>query len=246
MSRHVWAQSELKWDGFEPKAYVLDNEKIWKLQLTNASSKEQMTIGGIVEAFRGQKVELDDNLIELEIKSESRALVVKGPSFHQDLLKRLYWFSDHGVSPFDVRWFYYDSDSVRDDPHEAYFFFLVADHKILDERVMLSDHPESGFDPTVLMSASNPELSIWRKEPQWDGANDRLWYRKFYTETRTGGLMVLRPDEPVLYHYPEGRSKAGGRIEGWLSEIRGILARIKFAIWALVALTVLQIFLRWK
>jgi len=32
-------------------------------------------------------------------------------------------------------------------------------------------------------------------------------YRKFYTETRTGQLMVLRPDEPILYNYPRPQTQ---------------------------------------
>jgi len=32
-------------------------------------------------------------------------------------------------------------------------------------------------------------------------ATERFWYRKFYTETMKGQLMVLRPDEPLLYFF---------------------------------------------
>jgi hypothetical protein len=35
----------------------------------------------------------------------------------------------------------------------------------------------------------------------------RYWYRKFYSETMVGNLTVLRPDEPILYHYDRTTSK---------------------------------------
>ena len=35
-----------------------------------------------------------------------------------------------------------------------------------------------------------------------------FWYRKFYSETRTGQLMVLRPDEPILYYYERPQAPA--------------------------------------
>jgi hypothetical protein len=46
---------------------------------------------------------------------------------------------------------------------------------------------------------------IWCDEPDWDVAQAKFWYRKFYSETRTGQLMWLRPDNPVLFFY-EGRT----------------------------------------
>jgi len=34
---------------------------------------------------------------------------------------------------------------------------------------------------------------IWGDEADWDEAETRYWYRKFYTETRTGQLMLCVP-----------------------------------------------------
>jgi hypothetical protein len=244
MSRHVWGQPELKWDGFEPKPYVLDFDKVEKLQLKNAGSEEELTVGNILAKFQGQKVEVDDQILELVLKSPTGELVIKGPHFHRDILAHLYKFADQGVSPFDVRWFYYDSDSCREDPQSAYYFFLVGGNKILDERVTLSDAIGNGFDPSVLEPAYDPTTAVWFGERAWHEANTKLWYRKFYTETRTGELMVLRTDAPELYHYSAGRAGVG--LEGWLSDIRRALSGIKLAIWVLVALSVLQLWLRWK
>lgn len=48
---------------------------------------------------------------------------------------------------------------------------------------------------------------IWHSHPYFDEAVERYWYRKFYTETTTGQLMVLRPDEPILYHYERPQTR---------------------------------------
>jgi len=42
---------------------------------------------------------------------------------------------------------------------------------------------------------------VWGDEADWDEANTRYWYRRFYTETRTGQLMALRSDDPRLFYY---------------------------------------------
>ena len=52
---------------------------------------------------------------------------------------------------------------------------------------------------------------IWRNDSHWREAWARFWYRKFYTETRTGQLMVLRPDEPTLYQFPRSQVRDIGR-----------------------------------
>ena len=51
-------------------------------------------------------------------------------------------------------------------------------------------------DPRVLMKYRVDDEPIWRSEPYEREAWEAYWYRKFYTETLTGQLMVLRPDEP--------------------------------------------------
>ncbi len=244
MVPYVWAKPELKWDGFEPHAYFLDMENVWKLPLKIKSTGEPTTIGAVVEGFKDQKVETDDPVLDLTLKSESREVIVSGPHTHLVLVKLLYRFADSGVSPFDVRWFYFDCDNCREDPQTSYGFFLVAQDKIIDEHFTLSDWHNNGFDPAILSGyQSGP---TWFHEPHWDEANDRFWYRKFYTETRTGQLMVLRPDEPTLFHYPEGRYRSVGGIEGWLGEIHRLVRGMRIAIWILVAIAVLELFLHWR
>jgi hypothetical protein len=90
-----------------------------------------------------------------------------------------------------------------DDPHDAYTFFVVYNDRIVRERMSLFDSHDSGFNPSIF--AYDDRHDVWENDTAWRDASDRFWYRRFYQETRTGQLMVLRSDAPELYHLPEGR-----------------------------------------
>ncbi len=83
---NVWAKPELKWKGFAPCSYSLDMKRVWELPLKNDSTNEQTTIGAVVEKFRGQKVDVDDGLVSVTLKSQSQETVVSGPTVHLKLL----------------------------------------------------------------------------------------------------------------------------------------------------------------
>jgi hypothetical protein len=79
----------------------------------------------------------------------------------------------------------------------------VHGQKVVSERVTFSDSPGYELDPSVFERVDDlSELCLGDKG--WRDAEVRFWYRKFYRETVTGQLMVLRSDEPLLFHYPEG------------------------------------------
>lgn len=243
--KHVWAKPGLEWSGFEPSSYFLDTQKVWTLPLTKVPSGDITTVGEIIAAFRGRSAAIEDRSFDLVIKSESQEITVKGPHVHRKMLELLYWLADRNVSPFDVRWFYFDSDTCRKDPQEIYRFFLVAADQIIDESYRLSDWHDNGFDPSLL-TPSKDDDPLWNDSESWRESNERFWYRKFYQETRTGQLMVLRPDQPPLYFYPEGRANVAGGIEAWLADLRRLLSGIRFALWLLVVLVAIEIILRWK
>jgi hypothetical protein len=137
-------------------------------------------------------------------------VVFKGPPFNLDMLRELLSLKNEGVEPFRCRWFWYDYDSCREDPQSRYDFFVVCDDKIVRENASFADYTDSGFDPSVLEGADESD-SVWFNDSHWCEARTRFWYRKFYTETRTGQLMVLRPDEPILYHYERLQTGDTGR-----------------------------------
>jgi len=243
--KHVWAKPELKWDGFEPLSYVLDTKKVWTLPLTKVPGGDITTVGDITAALRGQDVAIENRTLDLVLKSESQEIIVTGPQFHLQMLELLHWFADRNISSFSVQWFYFDSDTCRKDPQEMYRFFLVAGAQIIDESYGLSDWHDNGFDPFLLMASKDYD-PIWSDTEYWRQANDRFWYRKFYQETRTGQLMVLRPDEPTLYFYPEGRANVAGGTQAWLAELRQMLSGIRFGLWLLIVLVAIEIILRLK
>jgi hypothetical protein len=97
-------------------------------------------------------------------------------------------------------WFYYDHDWSRD-ADECYVFFAVHDNKIVLESCHFSSE-----EPLILQQDKDDD-PIWHSHPGFDEAVTRYWYRKFYSETMVGGLMVLRPDEPILYYYDRATAK---------------------------------------
>jgi hypothetical protein len=70
----------------------------------------------------------------------------------------------------------------------------------------------------------------------------RYWYRKFYTETRIGQLMVLRPDDPQLFFY----ERAGSDVMGGIGVLQRSLLRIKFVLWILVIISMIDLVIHWR
>jgi|SRR5579872_107771 len=209
MKKHIWANPTTEWEGFRFAAYSLDSEKVWALPLTRKCPKNEKieqirtTVGEILANLADQRFEVDQSYrlkrFGVGVTIENEELEFNGPSFNYNVLKELLQLKKDGVEPFSALWFWYDSDSCLDDPHERYSFFVVYDDKIVRERISFSDYDESGFDPAIFKSEDSGW--IWLNDSDWWEATTRFWYRKFYGETRTGQLMVLRPDEPILYHY---------------------------------------------
>src|SRR6185437_2818210 len=74
-------------------------------------------------------------------------------------------------------------------------FFAVHEGKIVDESCSLSS------TEALILKRREDDEPIWHSKPHFDEAWETYCYRKFYAETVTGQLMVLRPDEPILYNY---------------------------------------------
>jgi hypothetical protein len=109
-------------------------------------------------------------------------------------MRELVGFMREGIDPHGVIWFYYAHDWSRD-ADEIQTFFVVHDGKIIRESCNFGS-----AEPLVLKRETDDD-PIWRSHEYFNEAFERYWYRRFYTETLTGQLMVLRPDEPILYHY---------------------------------------------
>jgi len=98
-----------------------------------------------------------------------------------------------GMPPGEVTWFYYDFDWSQD-ADVSHDFFVVHRGEVVLEFCNFSSE-----DPRIL-NRKHDDNPIWHSRPYFDEAFERYWYRKFYSETVTGQLMVLRPDEPTLFH----------------------------------------------
>ncbi len=117
-----------------------------------------------------------------------------GELFVLQILCDLIGLHKEGIDPYRATWFYYEHDWSRDGDL-LHKFFVVHDGKIASEYFSLGQ----GY-PRVLAINKDDE-PIWHSWSYTHTASEIYWYRKFYTETLTGQLMVLRPDEPILYHF---------------------------------------------
>ena len=86
------------------------------------------------------------------------------------------------------------------------------------------------------------QCATWGDEADWHEADTRYWYRKFYTETRTGQLMALRPDEPQLFFYEE----TGPDVMGAIEVLNQSLVTIRLLLWALVIVSVINLVVHWR
>jgi hypothetical protein len=257
--KHTRAHPEKPWEGFHATRYRLAS-RVTDLPLSHVIATQDgrqkevpITLGAaLVEGgWSGEpskvavrQVESDHIvggpiLFGTKVTTETGEVVFGGASFSRELLEILLDLAQAGINGFEVSWFWHDSDWSVDS--DVYSFFLVHDNSIVRERVCLFDSHDSGFDPTVLQSDDHAD-PIWSDEQAWSEASTRFWYRRFYQETPTGRLMVLRPDEPVLHHYPEGR----WRPELAFAFLQVRLARIELALWLIAVLAVCAVFLLWR
>lgn len=100
----------------------------------------------------------------------------------------------NGVDIDRATWFYYDLDWSQD-ADVSHSFFVFHNEKVVDERCV-----NPSWNPVFLKMRKEDE-PIWHSQAYFDEAFERYCYRKFYSETITGQLMVLRPDEPILYNF---------------------------------------------
>lgn len=224
--RKTWSKG-LEWDGFRPVAYSF-GDRAWELpitELTKDSSVEGAALaetpttvgdafGRVVGLGGGEIGKIKSTFARgegrdgphyiLDVESPSGQGHFCGSEFNVRVLEALLRLQKEGTNPVEASLFFYDYDSSTHDPADKYDFFVVCNDKIVEERVGFSDSPRNGFDPAVFSADDVDDPFSFRENDNFQ-AWVRFWYRKFYAETRAGQLMVLRPDEPELYFYPEGR-----------------------------------------
>jgi len=189
---------------FQPVAYCFNPPAGLPLTVREDSEEKQSTLGEVLDSVREQQLKEVDRGFggSITITTATNTFRISGPSFNVDVLRTVLDLEKDKISVYSSRWYFYDHDHVTDDMHESYSFFIVHADAIVREHAAFSAYSNNGFDATIFKPAyDTAEQPIWRNEPEWAAASDQYWYRKFYTETTTGHLMLLRPDDPTLFHY---------------------------------------------
>jgi len=198
---------------FDPAPYVLDWDKAAALHLTRHIGEQSFdtTLGAAYEdAYTKGAVE--EELEEEKGEQPEGKERIGGPPFVQHLLEVLVGLGKK-VRPYSLTWFCFEHEkNFIDRDSTAWHFFLVHQGsrraRIIDDHVVLIDGPDEGFDRSIFIDKADRLMrdSDWSGDAFEGEASARFWYRRFYTQTEAGQILVLRSDEPPLFHFPEGRS----------------------------------------
>jgi hypothetical protein len=254
--------SDPKWVGFAPQAYSLDGQVLLALPLKEvrvaAGGQQELIATRLGDIFYSQLANrsindvTDHTALEGEKLLEGQKfttdigeLVVGGAPFNLQLLKLLVDFQRDGINWVQTTFFWYDHDDDNPVGYDVYSFFVVHNSHIVRERVsFLRDSNglrQTGFTPSVFV-ADDQDADDWSfTNQQWRDAKLRFWYRRFYLETTTGQLMVLRPDRPKLHHFPEGH----WRPDVAFAALQQKLSSIRIALGILILAAALDLYLRW-
>lgn len=176
---------------FPPGAYKLDLSLVKDMAMD--INGQPSTFGDIYRELRDSKIEYVPDIGESYV-TDKGDVNVDGKWPLVSTMQILINLSLKGMDPYQVMWFYYGHDRSGD-AAESYEFFAVYREKIVEDCAFFSsEHP-------AVLKLSQDDDPIWYSGPYFVQAQAIYWYRKFYTETMMGNLMVLRPDEPVLYYF---------------------------------------------
>jgi len=186
-------------DRYKPGAYSLDLSSVVDIPLK--VNGEPSTFAEAYDKLKGAQVGKRLTFGRYKYAAETGDIELECDWTISSIMDKLVDLNRRGIDAYAVTWFYFGHDwSI--DRDQSYSFFAVHQGKIVDE-----DCHFNAEEPLVLLQKKD-DKPIWHTEPLLDAAWERYCYRKFYTETVTGQLMVLRPDEPILYNFerpqPEG------------------------------------------
>jgi len=236
----------VKWNGFRPGVYYLDM-KVLDFPLTrkvNGNVETPCTIGSIYESLKDKQITPESfgggtsSITELTTTGGEQ-LVVGGEYFYRQILEEMLQLREEKVNPFQARWYWYQKTICLVDPDNSYSFFVVFGNKIVRERVTFFESIQGAFDPLVFQGADDSPPT-WSDEKSRQEAMTKYWYRKFYSDTFTGKLLVLGSDSELFYY-----ERNGSDVLGALGIIIRSLNTVRILLWVLVTLALLS-FIRWK
>jgi hypothetical protein len=182
-------------DRYSPGLYRLDfsTAKDLPVKMDGQSS----TFGVVYAKLKESKVrEMPDRLsfgVEKYI-TEAGDITVEAAWTILSEMKMLMGLVREDIDPFGVMWFYYSHDWSRDADECHVFFAVYGDKVVLESCNFSSEEP-------LILKLDKEDDPIWHSHPHFNEALVSYWYNRVYTETITGKLMVLRPDEPLLYYF---------------------------------------------
>jgi hypothetical protein len=187
---------------FEPGMYSLDWENLSNIPLKLNGELSSLDVLYSKLAHSKVKDEPDEHsgLRHKKYVTDQGDLDVEAEWTVLSTIDTLVGLFKRDINPVNVLWFYFDHDWSRD-ADECHVFFAVHNNQI----VLESCHFMSE-EPRILVQLKDDD-PVWHSHPYFDEAVTRYWYRKFYSESKNGSLMVLRPDEPILYYYDRATSK---------------------------------------
>jgi hypothetical protein len=160
---------------------------------------EKCNLGAALDRLHGAKPEEQDvREFEGDIYiAGANEVKVEGDSHELRILSELLELTCKGVKPRYATWFLFSRNFDSDT------FFVHYGGKIVDEHYYFySELPQIFSEGCIIDNAHSD--SQWFEVSCPDGTDEafaRYWYRRFYTETLTGQLMVLNPKEPPIYYY---------------------------------------------
>lgn len=247
MSEHLWSKPKSGWTGFHPVGYSFEPDKVLRLPLTDKNGDAQVkTIGDVWLKLKDKQLTPESLKggfsIDTEIETvDGLKLTLAGPGFNRHILETLLRFKAEDIHPFSVTLYYYDKDWCLEDPQQCFIFFAVYQDKIVRERLAFFDHSDSGFDPDAFEPVDYADR-VWSDEADWGEAQTKYLYRRFYSETHTGQLMQLRPDNPTLYYY---ENRTAPDMMSALAVIARSVNTVRLLLWGVLVLLALSFFLRW-
>lgn len=242
--KRTWSDSR-KWAGFQATRYSIDDRAL-DLSLERLSpdplgelKSQTVTVGDILLEFKGQPPANVETFLEVKSIGGRPYTELGGAPFNLELANTLLRLQADGVHPFSASWYWYEEDSlVTGSVHDTYYFFVVHDGRIVSERASFADYPEAGFDPSIF-KAPDFTRRLYFHDADWQRASIRYWYRHFYEDTRTGQLMILRPDSPQLFFYEQGRWTAQTAFASLEQQLASLRWRINLVLLLLLVIALL-------
>jgi hypothetical protein len=182
-------------DRFTPGQYGLDLSTVKDLPVK--MNGEPSTFGTVYSQLVKSKIREMPNRLSFGVETyvtEAGDVKVEAEWTILSEMKMLIDLARQDIDPYGVMWFYYSNDWSKDGDECHVFFAVYGDKIVLESCHFSSEKP-------LILKQEKEDDPIWHSHPYFNSALVNYWYNRFYTETMTGKLMVLRPDGPILYGY---------------------------------------------